>query len=207
MPRPPQFDRTRVIDAAIEVFWEHGYTQTSVCELVRATGLKPGSLYGAFGSKKGLFLEVLDTYEQRFIKRLRAAGRHESGALAGFIDLLDELIDDAVLGRDRRGCLAVNAMLEMAGHDPDIEAKIVRHNAGTRAAIAELVRQAQSEGDIDSRRDPDDLAAFILNSVWGLRVMCKAENNPHMLNAVAAGILAGVGNRQQKARVRVTPAL
>ncbi len=207
MPRPRQFDRTRVIEAAIDVFWEHGYTQTSVCELVRATGLKPGSLYGAFGSKKGLFLEVLDTYEQRFIKRLRAAGRHESGALAGFIDLLDELIDDAVLGRDRRGCLAVNAMLEMAGHDADIEAKIVRHNAGTRAAIADLVRQAQAEDDIDARRDPDDLAAFILNSVWGLRVMCKAENNPHMLNAVAAGILAGVGNRQQKARVRVTPAL
>ena len=207
MPRTPEFNRDNVIDTARDVFWERGYTQTSVSDLVRATGLKPGSLYCAFGSKKGLFLEVLDTYERRFIERLEAAGRHPSGALAGFIDLLDEAIDDAVLGRDRRGCLAVNAMLEMAGHDPDIEARIVRHNAGTRTAIASLVRIAQAEGDIDAERDPDDVAAFILNSVWGLRVMCRAENNPHMLNAVAAGILAGVGNRQQKARVRVTPAL
>ncbi len=207
MPRNPEFNRDKVIDAARTVFWAQGYTQTSVAHLVKATGLKPGSLYCAFGSKKGLCLEVLDTYTRSLIERLKLAGRHESGALAGFIDLLDELIDDAVTNRDRRGCLAVNAMLEMAGHDPDIEARIVRHNATMRAAFADLVRRAQADGDVDASRDADDVAAFIVNSVWGLRIMCKAENNAHMLNAVAAGILAGVGNRQQKARVRVTPAL
>ncbi len=59
MPRTPEYDRSHVVDQAMAVFWERGYGKTSICDLVAATGLKPGSLYAAFGSKKGIYLEVL----------------------------------------------------------------------------------------------------------------------------------------------------
>ena len=45
-----------------------------------------------------------------------------------------------------------------------------------------------------------------MNSIWGLRVMCRHEADREVLNGIAAGILAGVGNRQVKARIRVSPA-
>ena len=62
MPRPPGYQRSTVLGRATELFWRRGYGATSVADLVTATGLKPGSLYAAFGSKKGLFLEVLAQY-------------------------------------------------------------------------------------------------------------------------------------------------
>ena len=41
-------------------FWERGYHETSVEDLVAATGLRPGSLYNAFpGGKRSLFLQTL----------------------------------------------------------------------------------------------------------------------------------------------------
>ncbi len=205
MPRSPEFDRDEVIAAAQTVFWDRGYSQTSVADLVEATGLKPGSLYGAFGSKKGVFLEVLEAYNRSFLRHVRALCRHESGALAGLISILDSIIDDAVTGTDRRGCLAVNAMLEMSRHDDDIAARLHLHNDRTKRAFAELVRTAQVQGDIDPDRSPEDVAAFLMNSIWGLRVMCRGEADREVLNGIAAGVLAGVGNRQQKARIRVSP--
>ncbi len=46
-------------------FWEHGYRDTSVDDLVEATGVRPGSLYNAFpGGKRELFLRALDRYSK-----------------------------------------------------------------------------------------------------------------------------------------------
>ena len=73
-------------------------------------------------------------------------------------------------------------------------------------AFARLVVRAQAQGDIPADRDPADVAVFLVNSIWGLRVMCRADNDRHRLNAVAAGILASVSQPQAKARFRLNPA-
>ncbi|SED20708.1 regulatory protein, tetR family [Amycolatopsis lurida] len=60
MARPRQFDEMTAIEAAAAVFRQRGYHATSVDHLVEATGVHRGSLYGAFGSKHGLFTRVLE---------------------------------------------------------------------------------------------------------------------------------------------------
>ncbi len=60
MTRPREFDETLAIDAAASVFRRHGYSATSVEQLVEATGVHRGSLYATFGNKRGLFLRVLE---------------------------------------------------------------------------------------------------------------------------------------------------
>jgi TetR/AcrR family transcriptional repressor of nem operon len=60
MARPREFVEELAIDAAAGVFCRHGYTATSIEQLVEATGVHRGSLYAAFGSKRGLFLRVLE---------------------------------------------------------------------------------------------------------------------------------------------------
>ena len=57
-----QFDEDVTIDRAVEVFWRQGYAATSIDDLVRATGLGRGSLYGAFGNKTEFFLRAIDQY-------------------------------------------------------------------------------------------------------------------------------------------------
>jgi TetR/AcrR family transcriptional repressor of nem operon len=60
MARPRNFDETEVIRAAGETFGRLGYFGTSIDDLLEATGLLRGSLYKAFGSKRNLFVKVLD---------------------------------------------------------------------------------------------------------------------------------------------------
>ena len=59
MARPRGFDEEDVVAAAAELFLHRGYEATSVDDLVGATGLHRGSLYKAFGSKRGVFLAAL----------------------------------------------------------------------------------------------------------------------------------------------------
>jgi len=63
MGRPRQFDEGQVIAAAAAVFRQRGFACTSVDHLVEATGIHRGSLYGAFGSKHGVFLRVLESVD------------------------------------------------------------------------------------------------------------------------------------------------
>lgn len=59
MGRNRAFDEDLVVAAAARAFSEGGYEATSVDDLLRCTGLHRGSLYQAFGSKRGLFLVAL----------------------------------------------------------------------------------------------------------------------------------------------------
>lgn len=57
--RKRNFNDDEILARAGEVFLEHGYEGTSIDALVKATGLLRGSLYGAFGSKRGMFVAAL----------------------------------------------------------------------------------------------------------------------------------------------------
>ncbi len=59
MGRPRAFSEFDVVASASAVFARRGFAATSVDDLVRATGVVRASLYGAFGSKDGLFQRCL----------------------------------------------------------------------------------------------------------------------------------------------------
>jgi TetR/AcrR family transcriptional repressor of nem operon len=192
MPRHAEYNRNFVITRATTVFWEQGYGKTSIGDLVEATGLQPGSLYGAFGNKKGLFLEVVDQYNQDFIGQLRSLRDADGPAIDKLQGILDTIVDDACTGNGRHGCLTVNALLELSRHDEEIAERLRRYNAQVRKAVAWLVRDAQAEGDVSTARDPNELASFVINNIWGMRVMCKSQPDRRSLEGVVAGVMAGL---------------
>lgn len=100
MPRPPRFDRTEALDHAVDVFWEHGWSGTSVRRLGDAMGLGPSSLYGAFGSKAQLFAEVLGRYRERL-----ALGPPSPDAVRAYLSAV-------VAPRHPAGCLLVVSGIE-----------------------------------------------------------------------------------------------
>ncbi|MFC0842139.1 helix-turn-helix domain-containing protein [Streptomyces noboritoensis] len=64
MPRPREFEPDAVVDQAMLRFWLRGYRATSVEDLVKATGVKPGSLYGAFPGGKHTLPEIAGAVRQ-----------------------------------------------------------------------------------------------------------------------------------------------
>ena len=70
MARPRNFNREGVLEKALPVFWKHGFADTSLQELEKATGVNKSGLYSEFSGKEELFLESLRFYLERMPERV-----------------------------------------------------------------------------------------------------------------------------------------
>jgi AcrR family transcriptional regulator len=140
--------RTRVLQAALELFAERGFAATSTRELSERLGFTKAALYYYFKTKDDLLvaliqpvLEQLTTLITQTPVRPSAAARRE--VLAAYVDLTTDHVDLLrVLTQDpsvtRRPASAAHAALEermlqlLAGHEaPDLTEQI-----RARAALA-----------------------------------------------------------------------
>lgn len=65
--------RRNLLDAAREVFCEHGFTDASISDVVARSGSSVGSLYHHFGGKTELFLALWDDYQNEHERLVAAA--------------------------------------------------------------------------------------------------------------------------------------
>jgi len=188
MSRPRTFDESAVLDAATDRFWRHGYGGSSVRELGKAMGLGAASLYNAFGDKQALFARCLDHYldtnMRERVLRLQA-GVAPRAAIAEF---LAEIVERSLT--DRRGCMLVNSALEVAPHDAAIAAIIAARLDELEGFFRRAVEAGQRDGTIHAGRDPADLAALLLSTVMGLRVLSRALPERQVLEGAARQVLA-----------------
>jgi TetR/AcrR family transcriptional repressor of nem operon len=172
MARPREFLSDQVIDAAMEEFWQHGYTATSSQNLVDATGLGRGSLYNAFNNKHGLYEQALQRYlqhTQRNVALLEQPGQVKPLIRQLLMDIVDEELHDS----RKRGCLAANATLEPSGRDKTV-IKLIRQNfLLLEQALERVVVRGQASGEIGADKNARAVASFVLNTIQGIRVLGK----------------------------------
>ena len=93
LARPRAFDDDKVLDAAINCFWQRGFGATSVRDLTAEMGINGPSLYNAFGDKHAVFARALERYAERSMRstiRRLESGLVPRNAVAGFLRLLIE---------------------------------------------------------------------------------------------------------------------
>ena len=169
------FDPQRVLEQAMNAFWEQGYEGISIEDLVQCTGIGRGSLYDTFGDKHSLYLAALECYLVSTAVQTTALLEH-AGTLQEVLEhLFQAYIDGLLSDPARRGCFLVNASLEMAPHDPDVAQKVKAAYAGIEEAYAALLLKAQATGELDRTRDPQQLARFLLATLVSLKVLARTS--------------------------------
>ena len=123
MARTIEFNREHVLESAMQTFWQKGYSQTSIPNLVAATKLNPGSIYAAFDSKEGRFLETLEFYGNRSLESLKQFVKNADSPIKGIESFFRALIDRTQDEKDK-GCLVVNTLLEMSSHNSSIQGNV-----------------------------------------------------------------------------------
>jgi AcrR family transcriptional regulator len=153
--------RERLLRAAADVFARRGYDGTRVADISTAAGVSNGALYAHFDSKAELLVAALRTHGRQLLAELFAADPDRSVA---------ELL--LVIGRSlpRRQDACGNLVIEglaAARRDEDV-ARPMRDYVAERAAwIADVIRIAQADGEIDSTLPAAALAHFCLLLVIG----------------------------------------
>ncbi|OUS29027.1 hypothetical protein A9Q99_10480 [Gammaproteobacteria bacterium 45_16_T64] len=170
MARPQQYDETQVLESATDAFWKRGYAATSMAELIQATGLKSGSIYGGFGSKQGLFEASIDHYAAQGLKdidlRLSSGEDYLESIRSCFAWLIESSLDCKP-----DGCFLVNALIELAPHDTVIRQTLKDHIGNVEQAFTRALTAAKSAGQLQDDADIAAMAKKIMVSLWGIRVI------------------------------------
>jgi TetR/AcrR family transcriptional regulator, transcriptional repressor for nem operon len=175
MARPRKFDEAAVMEAVRETFWKTGYAATSLDDLMAATGLGKGSLYGAFGDKRQLFARVFEDYCADSIRNFRAALEgDDAGALPRLRAYFDANVTSMVQDTTQRGCLVAKATAELANCDPAIaDRALATYQALGDLFVANLV-QAQQYGALKADTIPEQAGLLLLAVFRGLEALGKA---------------------------------
>jgi AcrR family transcriptional regulator len=153
--------RERLLRAAADVFAQRGYDGTRVADIAAAAGVSNGAMYAHFASKAELLVDALRTHGQRLLADLFVAEPSRS-----ITDLLLVIGRRLPLRRDARGYLIVEALVA-ARRDEDL-AGPMRDYIGERADwLAELMRIAQTDGELDPALSPNALAHLCLLLAMG----------------------------------------
>jgi TetR/AcrR family transcriptional regulator, transcriptional repressor for nem operon len=189
--RPRQFDPQDVLERSMREFWQRGYRETSVDDLVGATGVNPGSLYHAFpGGKRGLFLEALDRYAKLVVPEKLGALESPGAGLAELRAYFDGLVDDLTTPEGRVGCLMVNSTMELAADDSEVGAVVRSHMRRLERSAERALRNARRRGEIPEHVNPRAKAVQLMATGMGLMVVGKTDPGRKVLETIVGAAFA-----------------
>jgi TetR/AcrR family transcriptional regulator, transcriptional repressor for nem operon len=192
MPRTKEFDRNDVIHKARELFWQKGYEATSMDELVNTLGISRSSLYDTFGDKHQLYCETLNNYceSNAYTLAKEATGAKNPVAFIGYV--FDIILSQAKKDKDNKGCYVVNSMVEFSSRDETVKAILDANNKAFENMLRGLIQRGQKDGSISQLQSAKQLAQFLLNTVYGIRISARSNASAKELQdvvKVAIGVL------------------
>lgn len=132
LPEPPKTGRERLLAAAIELFYRHGFGAVGIDQVIDAAGVTKTTFYKHFDSKDDLMVAAVkrrDEWESiAWHRALReVAGDDPAGQLLAMVDVMDLWFNDP----DFRGCMFMNAATEFPNpNDPVHQAAAEFMNRG-----------------------------------------------------------------------------
>ena len=158
--------RTRIVLAAMDLFWSKGFNSTSVADILSRTQLNAGSLYHVFPGKQDVLIAVLEAYRDGLYPQLL------DPAWAGVDDPIDKVF--ALLDRYRwliletdcaYGCPIGSLALELHEADPAVRELLAVNFTGWTRAVEACLDEAGERLPRDLDRAA--LAEFVLTTMEG----------------------------------------
>ena len=184
MARPTIFDQQEALEKAMQLFWRQGYKGTSINDLIRATGMHPGSIYGRFKSKKALFLAALDHYNAITLANIEHIFSTASSPLAAIRAFFSYLTTRVSNDTEGKGCLLINSAQELANSDVEIRDKIAKAYAEMNRLFHEQLLSAQQQHLLNEQQDTQSMAAFLLTCIWGINAISTTQMNNYALDEI-----------------------
>ncbi|RKP53455.1 TetR/AcrR family transcriptional regulator [Pararobbsia silviterrae] len=200
--RPRQFDASHAIERARDAFWETGFSGTSLDALSAATGLNRPSLYGAFGDKHALYVDVLDRYIEYGHDLMRRALETDWPLAKALMCVYDGALSIYFPDAETpRGCFLIGTALVEAKHDGEVRARLASGLARYDAAFERRLARAKADGELDADADPAQLARIASALLHSLALRSRAGDTRAMLHETAkAGVALICGKPAARAR-------
>ncbi len=177
MARPQEFNPQEALQTAINLFWEKGYYDASVDEVVKRSGVAKYGIYGTFGTKRELFMKALAQYAQDRRHDLQRPLREPDASLPAVLAFFQKVPERVTAKSHPGGCLLCNIGMELGSRDPEIRDFI----KGVFRDFAHVVRQclerAVQKGELAKSTDLASLAAYLVTELRTALMLARSGHS------------------------------
>ena len=171
--------RSRIVNAAADLIYEHGADRTSLDEVMALSGVSKSQLYHYFADKDALVLAVIALQTERVF-----------GAQQPHLAALDSLCAlkswrDAVVRLNRaakgKGCPLGSLAGELANESEPARKRLAASFATWRDHIGRGLTKMRERGELTKAADPQELALALLGAVQGGLLLAKTTHSSRPL--------------------------
>ena len=179
--RPKSFDEDEVLALAMNYFWEHGYENSSLDNLLVAMRIKKSSFYHAFKSKEELFSRCIELYGKMLLQYFETL-KDRVGAKEALLSLKDSVIKELKETGKIKGCLLMNSGKECYNRYSALSYQIGVDFHSLLEIFERFVKEAQEKGEISQEKEAKIIAGRYLNAINGLIVTIQAGASRELID-------------------------
>ena len=174
--------RKNIVDQSLQLFSVKGYYNTSVSDILAATGLTKGGLYGHFASKEQIWHAAYDEAIRIWKSIVFKGIRSRTDPLRR----LERFIENHVqyyLGEDtfQGGCFFLNMLVELSGQSVSMTRQLLGGFVQLSNLIQDWLREAEKNGALRKGLDLAEVANFIVISLNGAAALYISSRDASIL--------------------------
>lgn len=160
--------REKLLDAALEVFWEDGVARPSLTKVAARAGMTRGAIYGHFENKDAVFGALCDRYllPAAVLEAHRDAGADDP--LGTLIAWVEDVLHRARYDRPYRMLLEILFLKCEAVEGDDVWDRLQYDSERARHHERELLTAAAAKGQLPADLDVDAATTAVHAMVGGL---------------------------------------
>ncbi len=174
MVRSRAFDPSTALSRAVDLFASKGYSDTSMDDIVKATGVSRYGLYGTFGNKRELFEQALERYADSMGRQSYLRLLEPDASLGHIRAIFDDRIANMCNNGNSSGCMLVHTAMELAPHDHEIEGVLQKFMTRMSRAFSLGLESAREKGEVREDLDLRSAGEFLTGAIFGLSVLARA---------------------------------
>ena len=175
--------RRNIIEKSLQLFCVKGYYNTSINDILDATGLTKGGLYGHFTSKEDIWYAVYDEalriWRQVIFKDIQSSSSPLE-RIEAFIenDIKNKLGNDIFEG----GCFFHSMLVELSGQSDAMSRHILAGFMQLDGLLCSWLEQADQQGMLKQGLNFKEIANYIIISLNGAAALYASSREPAILD-------------------------
>jgi len=177
MARKIEFDRERALQQSMMLFWEKGYENTSMQDLVTTLEINRFSIYNTFGDKKALFLLALEHYRLTVFEQLNKPlkDQSEESAKVRLDHYLENFANHITSNNGELGCMLQASTLSEVSEEKEVKKVISASFESLQTNLELTLTRAKEQNELKPDCNIQIASFHILCALQGLIVLRKSQ--------------------------------
>ncbi|WP_309640980.1 TetR/AcrR family transcriptional regulator [Flavobacterium sp.] len=177
-------ERTKqfIIEKTAPIFNAKGYCGTSINDLMVATGLTKGSIYGNFESKDDVALEAFDYNFQKVILYIKSQMDQRPAIVDKLLVYPETYRNYSQLSFLSLGCPITNTATEADDTHPKLKTKANNAMLFWRNSLEKQLKIGIETGEIKPDVNVDEFIGVLIALIQGSLLQCKLTGKTNTLN-------------------------